>query len=83
VPERERAEGTQAPRLRIAMLAPPWVPVPSPGYRGLEPSRCRQTAAECFAPDRVAVAYEAVYRETIGLGAEARPAARGTGAHVA
>jgi hypothetical protein len=65
------------------MLAPPWVLIPSPGYGGLEPSRCRQTAAECFAPDRVAVAYEAVYREAIGLGAVARPAARGTGVPVA
>jgi glycosyltransferase involved in cell wall biosynthesis len=28
----------------------------------IDPMRCRQTAAERFAPDRVAAAYEAVYR---------------------
>jgi glycosyltransferase involved in cell wall biosynthesis len=49
----------------------------------IEPSRCRQSAAERFAPDRVAVAYEAVYREAIGSGADARPAARRTGAPAA
>jgi glycosyltransferase involved in cell wall biosynthesis len=36
VPERERAERTKDPRLRIAMLAPPWIPVPPPGYGGIE-----------------------------------------------
>jgi glycosyltransferase involved in cell wall biosynthesis len=38
---------------------------------GIDPSRCRQTAAERFAPDRVAAAYEAVYREAIARGVEA------------
>jgi glycosyltransferase involved in cell wall biosynthesis len=35
-PERERAERTDEPRLRIAMLAPPWIPIPPPGYGGIE-----------------------------------------------
>jgi glycosyltransferase involved in cell wall biosynthesis len=35
-PPRERAERTEEPRLRIAMLAPPWIPVPPPGYGGIE-----------------------------------------------
>jgi glycosyltransferase involved in cell wall biosynthesis len=35
-PTRERAERTPEPRLRIAMLAPPWIPVPPPGYGGIE-----------------------------------------------
>jgi glycosyltransferase involved in cell wall biosynthesis len=35
-PERERVEPTSDPRLRIAMLAPPWIPVPPPGYGGIE-----------------------------------------------
>jgi glycosyltransferase involved in cell wall biosynthesis len=35
-PERERARRTDEPRLRIAMLAPPWIPVPPPGYGGIE-----------------------------------------------
>ncbi|HEY0318816.1 MAG TPA: glycosyltransferase family 4 protein [Solirubrobacterales bacterium] len=35
-PEREPAERTGEPRLRIAMLAPPWIPVPPPGYGGIE-----------------------------------------------
>src|SRR3954454_4199293 len=34
-PERERAERS-GPRLRIAQLAPPWIPVPPPGYGGIE-----------------------------------------------
>jgi glycosyltransferase involved in cell wall biosynthesis len=36
VPDRERAQRTDDPRLRIAMLAPPWIPVPPPGYGGIE-----------------------------------------------
>jgi glycosyltransferase involved in cell wall biosynthesis len=35
-PARERAERTSEPRLRIAILAPPWIPVPPPGYGGIE-----------------------------------------------
>jgi glycosyltransferase involved in cell wall biosynthesis len=35
-PERERARRTSDPRLRIAMLAPPWIPIPPPGYGGIE-----------------------------------------------
>jgi glycosyltransferase involved in cell wall biosynthesis len=31
----------------------------------IDPMRCRQTAAERFAPDRVAAAYETVYREAV------------------
>src|SRR5438270_10766520 len=36
IPERERAERTDEPRLRVAMLAPPWIPIPPPGYGGIE-----------------------------------------------
>jgi glycosyltransferase involved in cell wall biosynthesis len=36
IPERERPERTEEPRLRIAMLAPPWIPIPPPGYGGIE-----------------------------------------------
>src|SRR5215207_3324502 len=36
VPERARVEPTKERRLRIAMLAPPWIPVPPPGYGGIE-----------------------------------------------
>lgn len=36
VPERERVPRTTEPRLRVAMLAPPWIPVPPPGYGGIE-----------------------------------------------
>jgi glycosyltransferase involved in cell wall biosynthesis len=36
IPERERLEPTKERRLRIAMLAPPWIPVPPPGYGGIE-----------------------------------------------
>lgn len=36
VPERRRVEPTEERRLRIAMLAPPWIPVPPPGYGGIE-----------------------------------------------
>jgi glycosyltransferase involved in cell wall biosynthesis len=35
-PERERVGPTREPRLRIAMLAPPWIPIPPPGYGGIE-----------------------------------------------
>ncbi|MFL5826463.1 MAG: glycosyltransferase family 4 protein [Thermoleophilaceae bacterium] len=35
-PEREHPKRTEEPRLRIAMLAPPWIPVPPPGYGGIE-----------------------------------------------
>src|SRR5437868_3500115 len=34
-PERERAERA-GPALKIAMLAPPWIPIPPPGYGGIE-----------------------------------------------
>src|SRR3981081_178220 len=36
VAERLHAARTEGPRLRIAMLAPPWIPVPPPGYGGIE-----------------------------------------------
>jgi glycosyltransferase involved in cell wall biosynthesis len=36
VPFRERVPRSDEPRLRIAMLAPPWIPVPPPGYGGIE-----------------------------------------------
>jgi glycosyltransferase involved in cell wall biosynthesis len=36
VPERERAPRSEGRRLRIGMLAPPWIPVPPPGYGGIE-----------------------------------------------
>jgi glycosyltransferase involved in cell wall biosynthesis len=36
VPERERVVPSDEPRLRIAMLAPPWIPIPPPGYGGIE-----------------------------------------------
>jgi glycosyltransferase involved in cell wall biosynthesis len=36
VPGRERAPRSDRRRLRIAMLAPPWIPVPPPGYGGIE-----------------------------------------------
>jgi glycosyltransferase involved in cell wall biosynthesis len=35
-PERELLEATPERRLHIAMLAPPWIPVPPPGYGGIE-----------------------------------------------
>jgi glycosyltransferase involved in cell wall biosynthesis len=35
-PNRELLEPTQERRLHIAMLAPPWIPVPPPGYGGIE-----------------------------------------------
>jgi glycosyltransferase involved in cell wall biosynthesis len=35
-PERERVQPTDEPRLRIAQLAPPWIPIPPPGYGGIE-----------------------------------------------
>lgn len=31
----------------------------------IDPARCRQTAAERFAPDRVAAGYESVYRDAL------------------
>ena len=30
------ADGSTEPTLRIAMLAPPWISVPPPGYGGVE-----------------------------------------------
>jgi glycosyltransferase involved in cell wall biosynthesis len=36
VPERQRAQPSDDARMRIAMLAPPWIPVPPPGYGGIE-----------------------------------------------
>jgi glycosyltransferase involved in cell wall biosynthesis len=35
-PEREVLGATSEPRLHIAVLAPPWIPVPPPGYGGIE-----------------------------------------------
>jgi glycosyltransferase involved in cell wall biosynthesis len=35
-PEREVLEPTSEPRLHIAVLAPPWIPIPPPGYGGIE-----------------------------------------------
>src|SRR5215213_4367652 len=37
-PKRLRAARRPAPKgpLRIAMLAPPWIPIPPPGYGGIE-----------------------------------------------
>jgi glycosyltransferase involved in cell wall biosynthesis len=35
-PERHRLDSTPERRLHIAMLAPPWIPVPPPGYGGIE-----------------------------------------------
>jgi hypothetical protein len=35
-PERDLLEQTAEPRLHIAMLAPPWIPIPPPGYGGIE-----------------------------------------------
>jgi glycosyltransferase involved in cell wall biosynthesis len=35
-PERELLGATPERRLHIAMLAPPWIPVPPPGYGGIE-----------------------------------------------
>ena len=35
-PERELVEPTRESRLHIAVLAPPWIPVPPPGYGGIE-----------------------------------------------
>jgi glycosyltransferase involved in cell wall biosynthesis len=32
----DQPRGLASPRLRIAMLAPPWIPVPPPGYGGIE-----------------------------------------------
>ncbi len=38
----------------------------------IEPERCRQTVAQRFAPDRVAAAYEAVYRDAAVRGVDSR-----------
>jgi glycosyltransferase involved in cell wall biosynthesis len=46
----------------------------------IDPMRCRQTAAERFAPDRVALGYEASYRKAMASGAGARRARRPAGA---
>ena len=35
-PGRSLVEPSSEPRLRIAILAPPWIPVPPPGYGGIE-----------------------------------------------
>ena len=35
-PGRGRVEPSAERRLRIAMLAPPWIPIPPPGYGGIE-----------------------------------------------
>jgi glycosyltransferase involved in cell wall biosynthesis len=35
-PSRELMQPTGEPRLHIAMFAPPWIPVPPPGYGGIE-----------------------------------------------
>jgi glycosyltransferase involved in cell wall biosynthesis len=35
-PDRDLVEPTSEPRLHIAMVAPPWIPVPPPGYGGIE-----------------------------------------------
>jgi glycosyltransferase involved in cell wall biosynthesis len=35
-PERERVEPSLERRLRIAVLAPPWIPIPPRGYGGIE-----------------------------------------------
>ena len=50
---------------------------------GIDPMRCRQAAAERFAPDRVAAGYEAVYREALPRRPAARRAAHSTGAPAA
>jgi glycosyltransferase involved in cell wall biosynthesis len=42
----------------------------------IDPMRCRQTAAERFAPDRVAAGYESVYRDAIAGDVVRRRAAR-------
>jgi hypothetical protein len=66
------------------MLAPPWIPVPPPGYGGIEALVAQMAAAvgqvaelrpsdwrrsaERFSPQTVAAAYEAVYRRAIDGG---------------
>jgi glycosyltransferase involved in cell wall biosynthesis len=35
-PDRERVVPSDDARLKIAMLAPPWIPIPPPGYGGIE-----------------------------------------------
>jgi hypothetical protein len=39
---------------------------------GIEPMRCRETAAERFVPDRVAAGCEAVYRKTLARAVDRR-----------
>jgi glycosyltransferase involved in cell wall biosynthesis len=48
----------------------------------IDPEQCRRSAAERFAPDRVAAGYEAVYREALGGDRAGREAGR-TGAPAA
>jgi glycosyltransferase involved in cell wall biosynthesis len=38
----------------------------------IDPMRCRQTAAERFAPDHVAAAYETVYRQALSAPSKAK-----------
>jgi glycosyltransferase involved in cell wall biosynthesis len=47
----------------------------------IDPMRCRQTAAERFAPDRVAAGYESVYREAMEAATEGRGARQPAGVH--
>jgi hypothetical protein len=49
----------------------------------IDPMRCRQTAAERFAPDQVGLGYERAYREAIADGAPARAARQPAGAPAA
>lgn len=35
-PPARRARGVRRPRLRVAVVAPPWIPVPPPAYGGIE-----------------------------------------------
>jgi glycosyltransferase involved in cell wall biosynthesis len=50
---------------------------------GIDPKRCRQTASERFAPDQVAAAYEAVYRNAMSPTPETRHQACVAGAPAA
>ena len=45
----------------------------------IDPMRCRQTAAERFAPDQVALGYESVYREAMAAERSRRPCATHSG----
>jgi glycosyltransferase involved in cell wall biosynthesis len=49
----------------------------------IDPARCRQTAAQRFAPDRVAAAYEAVYRQALDRTLATTRATRPAGAPAA